>query len=452
MRTTTSWSPKRATITCTSSLLLLLGLTGIIVTTPGASGSDSWPAKTNGGWATAEALQRDSDGDGWSDWIERLKGTDPNDSGSHPDSGVVDILGTTGIVQSVAFPDQFAMVDLGAHSGLIGKDGTANVLDLVATLGGLTPGGKLHSQLTQTLAALEGAGGLESLLAAANAAIGPKGGPGPFDPKTNGLTMSLVSMDWGTVKTIMDGVKIAQSNRIEFGTTTNGDPFIRASNLEGSQQHVYTGHGIETIVFDTQTLTDGTVVQHWITFVNGVEDGRGKRVTRADGTWEHWVYDGSGKLISHNSGKVGPVGPASSSAPSADPSAPASSASASASAGSSSSGQASASPTSEPSEDESESPYVDPDATPPRLPTEKEFAERAEFLGGLLIYTARNKPESPSTPLLPKPGVADPAEPECSQPQCLAFVEIIQPDLHNRPGGDPIRPGFVQLPLGLPPG
>lgn len=408
-----------------------------------AAGQDAGEVDIRGGWATTEALSRDSDDDGWTDWIERLQGTDPHDPHSHPGAVTFDLLGTTLLTQSGVDPDRLALVDLGARKDLLGKSEPVGVLDLVSAIGALSPTGKLHARLAAGLAELQRPGVLEGMISAANDALGTKGGPSVFNPKTNGLDLTLVSVDWQSVETILQGVEIAKSHRIEFGETSDGDPFVRVSNHDEIQQHVFTDHGTESWLFTFEDQPDGSRVTYWTNLVDGNRVSFGKKVERPDGTWEQWIFDATGNETSHSSGKVGPIATSNPSPSGGGPSP-----SASASAGS----DPSTGPSEQPSASASESPFVDPEATPPHLPTPEEAAARAELLAGLLVYTAQHKPEGPSTPLLPKPGVVDPAEPECSQPQCLVFAEVREPGLHNRPGGDPIRPGFVELPLGLPRG
>jgi len=70
----------------------------------------------------------------------------------------------------------------------------------------------------------------------------------------------------------------------------------------------------------------------------------------------------------------------------------------------------------------------------------KEIAERAEFLKGLTgrFGSTIDLPSGPKE----KPGVSDPAEPECKGAFCVLFTVVEAPDLSNVNGGDPINPSF----------
>jgi hypothetical protein len=90
-----------------------------------------------------------------------------------------------------------------------------------------------------------------------------------------------------------------------------------------------------------------------------------------------------------------------------------------------------------------------PDADPILVPTEDEVAARVAFLAGVRVRTVQDRPEVGTTEILPEPGVADPAEPECSNAGCLVFVEVQAPRLSNVHGGCPVPFELQGL---LPPG
>ncbi len=424
---------------------LVLALAGTMLATTGAAvraASDEPDVQTmklriEGGLYTSKALTVDSDGDGWTDWAERLNGTDPKDPASHPLASHVEVIGTTAYVQTHGFPDRLAVIDLALPEG---TTATADLVTVVGGLAGLSPTGRLHEQLTQGLADL-GAGRLAQILEAADKAHSRV--DGGFGRRTNGMDLSLISMgpsDWETWKKLQEAASFVQHNDIGVGTTTDGDPYVTVTNSEGSQTHVFgPDKEVQSTLESTTTLDDGTTVVHWTTLVNGTVVAFGKKVTKADGTQEYWDYDGDGNPTGHGTAKT----PGQTPAPGATAPAPTSTAGGATPAPSS---------TSEPKSDPTPSAtssgeYVNPDADPLLLPTADEVAARVAFLTGVRVRVVQNPPRTPDVPVLDEPGVADPEDPGCRDDRCVVFVEVSAPDLSNVTGGDPINPDHAP---GLP--
>ncbi len=406
--------------------------------------------QTSGGWATWAALQVDTDGDGWADWVERLQGTDPKDPTSHPGHVAVEIVGTTVYVPSVAFPDRLVVVDLALPEG---TNPATDLLDTVGTLAGIAPTGKLHDRLSEDLARLTGGDLLSGMVAAADKA---HGGDAGFGTRTNGMDLSLISSglgDWKTVKQIQEGIEFVQHNSIDIGMSTDGDPYVTVGNSEGSQTHVFgPGREVSSTLENFATDGDGSKVVHWTHLTNGVVDGFGKKVTHPDGTQEYWDYDGDGNLVAHGTVKTGSGG--ATSQPSSQPTGqataqPSSSATGAAQPSSTGSSSTSSDPssTSTPSSTSSGD-YVDPDADPIVVPTDAEIAARVAFLSGVRIRIVQDRPQVGVSDLLPRPGVSDPAEPGCSEKRCVVFVDIQAPRLSNVTGGDPVNPDWAGYPAG----
>jgi hypothetical protein len=425
---------------------LVLATAGALVATTGAAvraASDepeiqSVELRLEGGHYTAKALSRDTDGDGWTDWFERLHGTDPKDPASHPLASHVEIVGTTAYVQSRDLPDHLVVIDLALPEG---TTKTADLMALVGDLVGLSPTGKLREQLTAGLAEL-GSGRLEEILKLADEAHGSVA-DGGFPGRTNGMDVSLISAgpnDWEAWKKVMEAVTFVQNNDIGVGTTTDGDPYVTVHNRDGSQTHVFGGEGVSSTLINQYTLDDGTTVQHWESMQGGVVVGYGKKVTKADGSQEYWEYDKDGNLTAHGTAKTPPKSPAPAPAPTATAGgAPAPSS------------QPSSQPTSEPEPSSSASSdpapsatssgeYVNPDADPLLLPTRGEIEKRIAFLSGVRVRIVQDGPQSPEAPIVDEPGVADPADPECEHQMCPMFVVVSSPDLSDVNGGDPINP------------
>jgi len=423
---------------------LVLATAGALVATTGAAvlaASDepeiqSVELRLEGGHYTAKALSRDSDGDGWTDWVERLHGTDPKDPASHPLASHVEIVGTTAYVQSRALPDHLVVIDLALPEGMTK---TADLMALVGDLVGLSPTGKLREQLTAGLAEL-GSGRLEEILKLADEAHSSVA-DGGFPGRTNGMDVSLISAgpsDWESWKKVMEAVTFVQNNDIGVGTTTDGDPYVTVHNRDGSQTHVFGSEGVTSTLINQYTLDDGTTVQHWETIQGGVVVGFGKKVTKANGSQEYWEYDKDGHLTAHGTAQTPPKSPAPAPTTTAG-GAPAPSS------------QPSSQPTSEPEPSSSASSdpapsatssgeYVNPDADPLLLPSRGEVEKRIAFLSGVRVRIVQDGPQSPEAPIVDEPGVADPADPECEHQMCPMFVVVSSPDLSDVNGGDPINP------------
>ena len=100
--------------------------------------------RIEGGYYTEKALSQDSDGDGWTDWVERLNGTDPKDPASHPTISHVEVVGTTAYVQSHQVPDHLVVIDLALPEG---ATTVTELAAMVASLAGMSEASPLHSQL-----------------------------------------------------------------------------------------------------------------------------------------------------------------------------------------------------------------------------------------------------------------------------------------------------------------
>ena len=388
--------------------------------------------RIEGGLYTSKALTVDTDGDGWTDWVERLNGTDPKDPASHPLASHVEIVGTTAYVQSRDVPDHLVVIDLALPEG---TTSTADLMSVVGDLVGLSPTGKIREQLTAGLADL-GSGRLEEIIKLADEAHASVA-DGAFPGRTNGMDISLISAgpsDWETWKKVMEAVTFVQNNDIGVGTTTDGDPYITVHNGDGSQTHVFGGDGVTSTLINEYTLDDGTTVQHWETIQGGVVVGYGKKVTKADGSQEYWEYDKDGKPTGHGTAQTPPKSqapaptataggaPAPSSQPSSEP-------------------QPSTTASSEPVPSATSSgEYVNPDADPVVLPSRREIEKRIAFLSGVRVRIVQDGPQSPEAPIVDEPGVADPADPECEHQMCPMFVVVSSPDLSDVNGGDPINP------------
>ena len=426
----------------------MLATAGALIATTGAAvraASDEPEIQTvklrvEGGHYTAKALSLDTDGDGWTDWAERLHGTDPKDPASHPLASHVEIVGTTAYVQSRGFPDHLVVIDLALPEG---TTTTADLMAVVGDLVGLSPTGKIREQLTAGLADL-GSGRLEEILKLADEAHGSVA-DGAFPGRTNGMDISLISAgpsDWETWKKVMEAVTFVQNNDIGVGTTTDGDPYITVHNGDGSQTHVFGGDGVTSTLINQYTLDDGTTVQHWETIQGGVVVGYGKKVTKADGSQEYWEYDKDGNLTAHGTAQTPPKSPAP--APTATAGgapAPTSQPSSQPSAQPSSEPEPSTTASSEPVPSATSSgEHVNPDADPVLLPSRREIEKRIAFLSGVRVRVVQDGPQTPETPIVDEPGVADPADPECEHQMCPMFVVVYSPDLSDVNGGDPINP------------
>ncbi len=389
-----------------------------------------------GGAATRAALSLDSDGDGWSDWAERLNGTDPKNPASHPLRSTVEIVGTTAYVQSVSFPDKLAVISLALPETTIPG---SSLLPNVTGLAGITEDSKLSAQLKQMLGTLYDGGVLATLMASLDK--GQASLPN-FGSHTNGMDVTLIAgadvISWEQWKKIQEAAEFVRNNDVSIGTTTSGDPYIEVRNSEGVQTHVLGGDGsVSSWLINTVAQDDNSSVMFWTHLTNGEIDSYGKKVTHADGSTEYWDYDANGNETAHGTTPARGASPANTNqpAPTTQPTQPAATATATATA----TGKATGEPTSTAT---SSSSYSNPDADPYLVPTQKEIAERVAFLTGVRVHTIENPPTISST-LVPKPGVTDPADPACDKARCVFFYEASSPDLHRTAGGDPVPPDLA---------
>lgn len=429
----------RARCASAGSLLVAVAASALLVAAvrlPATAGDnpkfDELELTLTGGAYSMAIMDRDSDGDGWTDWRELLEGTDPQDPKSHPLATVVEFVGTTAYLQSVAFPDRLAVVDLQPPEQVAGKD-------LISTLGpllGFTAGSKLHQQLTDDLDRLVGSGLLEEILSAADKAHGHGDAPGDAPGRrTNGMDLSLISDGFSDHPTVSGGV------------TNSGHPWISIDDGAGvTQRHVW-GEDIKSWVWTRSTDAGGNVSVEMTYAVNGLVLRTVRTTVDANGNIiEEIEYDGAGNVVSKNGVPVNSSAPQpnpaqTSAAPGGNTASASASPSEAASPSSGSSGGASETPSA------SSSGYVDPDAGTYGggigIPTPREVAARVAFLSGVRARFADRGPLSAGTVLITdKPGVADPAEPECRDERCVVFVEVAAPRLGNVPGGDPVNPDW----------
>jgi hypothetical protein len=329
----------------------VLALAGTLLATTGAvvsAASDepdlmTMKLRIEGGYYTEKALSQDSDGDGWTDWVERLNGTDPKDPASHPTISHVEVVGTTAYVQSHQVPDHLVVIDLALPEG---ATTVTELAAMVASLAGMSEASPLHSQLMAGLDQL-GSGRLDEIIKLTQAAHASTGG---LPAGAHGRDISLISAGpgtWEAWKGVQETLTFVQNNDIGVGTTTDGDPYVTVTNNEGSQTHVFHGKdSISSTLITKFTDDDGTVVVHWTRIENGVVVGYGKKVTKTDGTQEYWDYDGDGNSTGHGVVQTGPVGGASAGpGPSTGPTA---------------GGQPSSAPSSQPSGEPSSQPSSEP--------------------------------------------------------------------------------------------
>ncbi len=142
---------------------------------------------------TVEYLTRDSDGDGWTDWYERLDGTDPYDPKSFPGGARVDVMDATVFVQSFSHPDRFIALD-----GIelpVAKDSFGELTDLIASITGTTSLGKFRDDLLKLVNDIGGDRIAGMLSDAAQHHDKEDLGLGG---RTNGQLVGLISWDWNS--------------------------------------------------------------------------------------------------------------------------------------------------------------------------------------------------------------------------------------------------------------
>lgn len=366
----------------------------------------------SGGYYTAEALQRDSDGDGWTDWYERLQGTDPKDPGSHPGSTYLEVVDTSVFVQSTAFPDRLTVTDLTLPEG-----GTAvqGLLGLVTQHGGVSPLGETGKQLAELVTQLTDGGLLAGMLEQSAALHGKD----VVQARTNGMAAALIAE--GPVSAYLgDGWNLQA-----------GDNWVRINDATHGQYHKLTREGLYSATADIVNHSDGKSTTYYTVYLNGkaVRWGYKKWNMDTGEEVEVWYDEATGKQLSSSS-----VPPTASPASTADPT-PSSSGGASPSPDASEKPSGAASPS-------ASTTYENPDvdqASVLRMPTAAEVEARVAFLSGVRARFG-DKPPVLDTELVPEPGVADPMEPECTQSGCIFFVEVSAPRLGNVHGGCPVPP------------
>lgn len=361
---------------------------------------------------SAKYAQLDSDGDGWADWYERLEGTDPSDAQSHPNAAVLEIVDERVVVQSAAFPDRLAIIDLQAADRLSTlQSAVSELLTLVQGAQTGTAVGGLRDQMIADLLQLDDSDIVAEILAQVEKDMAGSGG---LEPRVGGVSAGLISdVEVGTNSGGGRSIKItdgANSKTINY--------WPKSGDITGYTVEYFSGPAGGTVMIETRTRngkTEGSTVR---TF-----DRSGALVSTQ-------FYDAAGKP------KGPPIlsgGSTSSSVPSGGP------ATTQASGSPALSAPAGSTPVSQTPTTAGD--YVNPDADVQRPPTDEELKARAEFLRGLIARFG-NTLDLPTELPNNQPGVADPAEPECRDSRCVVFVVVTAPDLHRTAGGDPINPDF----------
>ena len=356
---------------------------------------------------TMEYLTRDTDGDGWTDWYERLDGTDPNDPTSHPGGVRVDLIDTTVFVQSSAFPDRIVAIDDLEFPTT--TDGFGDLTDLIGSITSATTLGKFRDDLVNEVSVIAG-NRVDDVLSEANKLhdLARETGVSELGRRTNGQNASLLS--WEVSGTAGSNGASASVNTEHGSATVQIDK--NGVTVVDSRDNIVSGNGID---ITTVSVNGELVLTVKTEYVNGVVVGK-------------YPTDGSGTALPP---LVNPLSSATT-VPEAKPgdttatsvpvetSVPA----------------ITVAPTEASVPATTVAPYTNPDADPIPVPTAQEVEARVAFLSGV---RTRYLPTLDLPTELPKdkPGVADPAEPECRQDGCVAFTVIVHPDLDKVDGACP---------------
>ncbi|MGB8859329.1 MAG: hypothetical protein WCC60_08735 [Ilumatobacteraceae bacterium] len=374
---------------------------------------------------SAERAGMDSDGDGWVDWYERFEGTDPFDASSYPGSATLEIVDDRVVLQSVAFPDRLVIVDL-ATPDVLHKPETA--LDaLVGLVQGLKKGAGPGSALNDMIRQFGKYGGILPDVAAIIAQNEKDTGVS-FDlgPRVGGQPMSLIS-------------------DIEVGENSSKQTTITYFHRDGKNETIVivtpAEKKVEVGTVEYYGSSSGAAVEVATGYTNGRRTGFTLFYYDSKGnpTW-YQRYDGKGVPIGGPVSATGtPAGATESSVPPPSSAAGGTGSTVPASSTPGNSTPSSVTPT-------TEGDYADPQYDRPQLPSAAEIAARAEFLKGISARfgSTVDLPDRPAD----KPGVVDPAEPECRGAFCVVFTVVEAPDLRKTAGGDPINPLYG--PLGPP--
>jgi hypothetical protein len=356
---------------------------------------------------TMEYLSRDSDGDGWTDWYERLDGTDPHDPTSHPGGVRVDLIETTVFVQSLAFPDRFVAID-----GLelpTTQDAFGELTDLVGSITGSTTLGKFRDELAKEVSTIAG-NLVDDMLSDANKLheLALETGVSEFGRRTNGQNASLLSWEVSGAAG-SNGASVSVST--EHGSSSvqidgNGVTVVNSSD------NIVGGNGIE---ITTVSVNGELVLTVKTEYVNGVVVGK-------------YPSDGSGNPLPP---LINPLSTATT-VPVAKPV----ETTATTVVVETTTPATTVAPTEVTTPPSTEAPYTNPDADPIPAPTAQEVEERVAFLSGVRTQYLPTL-DLPTELDKDKPGVADPAEPECRQDGCVAFTVIMHPDLDKADGACP---------------
>ncbi len=347
---------------------------------------------------TLEYTTRDSDGDGWTDWYERLDGTDPNDPASFPGGVRVDVIDTTVFVQSMAFPDRFVAID-----GLeLPKTENAfgDLTDLVGSITSATTLGKFRDELVKEVSTIAGdvLGDIVSDVDAQHDLTGDASLT-ELGQRTNGKSASLISWELGGgAGSNSTGASVSsESGSVSVNVDKNGvTTTLFQDNRSG-------GYGSTTTTVRVNGKLDHTVTSEY---------AKGKVVK------ETWT-DSSGTTVNIPSTSA----PAPATTIPTETTTPAST-------------ETTVAPTETSAPPTTVGGYTNPDADPTLAPTAAEIEARVAFLGGV---RAQYLPtiDLPAELDKDKPGVADPAEPECQQDGCVAFTVVLHPELGRADGACP---------------
>jgi hypothetical protein len=335
----------------------------------------------------ADYVARDSDGDGWSDWYERLQGTDPNDPASHPAQVHFDIAhldgATTVFVQSTTFPDHLVALD-----GLEVPERVESIgqlLDLVSRITGETTLGKFRDELDASVKEAGGGDVLAGVLADVSAHHGSvdiaMGG------RTGGQLAVLISAGGDDIDISFDGDGVHIRTVLDK-TDDNGtgamfiDDYLNGTLVRHEEKHFKDG----THVGSTVTDGNGNVIDQSIVPLSDVPTTVAPTTVKPDTSDTTTVPD-KPETTTATTTKGDYVNP-------------------------------------------------DDDSAMWRTPTRAEAEARVKFLGGIRTRYG-GVLDIPSEIPKDEPGVHDPAEPECDQHGCVAFTEVTAPDLGRTSGGCP---------------
>ncbi len=344
---------------------------------------------------TLEYLTRDSDGDGWTDWYERLDGTDPNDPSSHPGAVRVDVMDATVFVQSHAHPERIvALDDLELPAT---KDSFGELTDLIASITGTSSLGKFRDELVEGATKIAGdrIGDILSDVATHHERPDPALGG-----RTNGQLTSLISWELGASVGSTGATASLTSERggVEVKIDQNGITTVDTDDYRvdgtGAEFTTVRVNGTKVMTIHTESV-NGTVVGVYPTDASG-------------NPLPPMINPSSSATTVPADTKPAEAAPETTAAPKPAETTP---------------------PT-------TTGDYSNPDADPVLYPTAAEIEARIAFLSGVKTRYLTTV-DLPAELDKDKPGVLDPAEPECRDERCVVFTEITHPDLDRAAGACP---------------